>query len=87
MCMMYQLKKVNAIQITDTGDLVNEADYKTKIGEIEKKILDHYYNEYITTREFDKLTVEDFAARRKQAKVTTRSDIADFAKKNILMKN
>ena len=35
------LKKVNAIQTAGTSNLVKEADYDTRIGEIEKKILDH----------------------------------------------
>ena len=44
------VKKVNGIQTTDTGNLVKKADYKTKIGEVEKKMLDHdHNNKYITT--------------------------------------
>ena len=38
---MQQIKKLsknlNAIQTTDTGDLVKETDYDTKIGEIDKR--------------------------------------------------
>ena len=30
-------KNLNAIQTTDTGDLVKETDYDTKIGEIDKR--------------------------------------------------
>ena len=52
--MINYFKKVNAIQTTDTSDLVKKADYNTKIGEIEKKILDHdHSNKYITTKEFN----------------------------------
>ena len=42
------VKKVNAIQTTDT--VVNKSPYGTKIGEIEKKILDHDHDKYITTQ-------------------------------------
>ena len=51
--------------------------------QIEKKIHDHN-NKYYTTQEFDNLTVDDFAARLKQAKLATKADIADFVKKTDL---
>ena len=44
----------------------------TKISEVENKIPDHA--KYITTREFNKLTAENFAARLKQANLVTKSD-------------
>ena len=50
------VKKVNAIQTTDTSNLVKKTDYNTKISEIEKKITDHDHDKYITTQEFNKLT-------------------------------
>ena len=34
-----------------------------KINEIEKQILDHDHDKYITTPEFNKLAAENFAAR------------------------
>ena len=43
------VKKVNAIQTTDTSNLVKRIEYNTKIGEIEKKMLDHDPDQYITT--------------------------------------
>ena len=46
--MMNLLKKVNAIQITDTSNLVRKTDCHAKIGENEKKILDHAHAKYIT---------------------------------------
>ena len=49
---MKLVKKVNAIQGTNTSNLVKKADYNTKIEKIEKKILDH--SKYITTQEFNK---------------------------------
>ena len=65
------LKNVNDIKTTGTSNLV-KADYDTKISNIEKKILDHYHSEYITNQEFNKLTVDNFAARLKQAKLTSK---------------
>ena len=53
-------------------------DYNTNINEIEKKITDHNYDKYITNPEFDKLISENSAARLKQVKVATKSDIANF---------
>ena len=42
-----------------------ETDYNTKINEIEKRIMDHNQDKYITTPEFKKLTSEHLAARLK----------------------
>ena len=56
------VKKFNAIQTTDTSNLLKKTDYNTKMNEIEKKITDHdHSNKYITTQEFNKLTAENFA--------------------------
>ena len=78
------VKKVNDIKTTDTSDLVKKADYGTKIVEIEKKILHHHHDEYITTQKHNKLTVENFDGRLKQANLASRNDIADFIKKAYL---
>ena len=43
------VEKVNNIKTIDTSDLV---DCDTKISEIEKRILDHYHDEYITTQTY-----------------------------------
>ena len=52
-----------------------------KINEIKKKITDHdHSNKHITTQEFNKLTVENFAARSAEAKLITKPDIPDFVK-------
>ena len=57
-------------------------NYKTKINEIEKKIAGHgHNNKYITAPEFNKLTVENFAARLKQANLSSKSDIANWVSK------
>ena len=59
------VKKVNNMKTTytNTSDLVKKADYDTKSGEIEKKILDHNSDKFITNQEFNKLTADNFAAR------------------------
>ena len=55
------VKKVIAIQITDTSDLVYKADYNTKVSEIENQILDYDHDKYITTKELaTKVDIVDF---------------------------
>ena len=57
------VKKVNAIQTTDTSDLVKNDEYDTKIDGIEQEITDHAHsNKYVTTKGFNKLPTENFAA-------------------------
>ena len=51
--------------IPDTSYLVTATILNTKMSKVEKKIPDG--SKYITTQEFNKLTVENFAARLKQA--------------------
>ena len=75
---MNQLKKVNNIDTTDTSDLFKN----TKINKIEKKITYHNHDKYITAQEFNKLTAEKYAARLKQANLASKTDIADFVKKD-----
>ena len=72
------VKNINTIQTTYTSDLVKQADYNTKIDEIEKKKIDHDHEKYITTQE---LTAENFAARLKQANLKSKSNISDFLHK------
>ena len=79
---MNWLKKVNNIKTTDTSNLVKKSDYDTKIGEIEKKILDHNHDKYIATQEFNKMMTDNFAARVKQANLASEKDISDFILKN-----
>ena len=43
---------------------------------------DHDHDKYITTEEYNKLTSENFTARLKQANLTSKSDIANFVKKD-----
>ena len=58
---------------SSVSNLVKKTDYDTKYSELEKKITDHKHNKYITTSEFDKLTVENFAARLAQANLITKT--------------
>ena len=68
-------------KIPNVSNLVKKTDYNTKINEIEKKITDHDCDKYITTPEVNKLRAESFAARLQQAKLASKSDIANFVKK------
>ena len=53
-----------------------------KYNEIEKKIKGRDHDKYITTPEFNKLTSENFAARLRQENLASKSDIANFVKKD-----
>ena len=79
------VKRVNATQAIDGGNLVKKVDYNTKIGEIEKKIPDHDHGKYIATQEFNKLTAENLAARLAQAKLAGKVDITYFVKKVLMI--
>ena len=59
-------------KILYTSSLVTTTVLNTKNGEIENKIPDHA--KYIATQEFKKLTVENFAARLKQANLVSKTD-------------
>ena len=50
------------------SNLVKKTDYNTKINEIEKKITDHNHDKYISTKEFNKLTSENFCCKTKTSK-------------------
>ena len=56
----------------------------TKIGEVENKVPDH--SKYITTKKFNKLTAENFAAILKQANLVSKTDfdnkLISFNRKN-----
>ena len=43
--------------------LVRKTDYNTKISDIEKKIIDHNHDKYITTPEFHTMATDIFNAR------------------------
>ena len=72
----------------NVSNLVKKTDYNTKICEIENKIAtDHEHDKYITTQEFNNLTSENFNGRLAQANLASKSDIANFLKKNNFDKN
>ena len=76
------VKNVNAVQTTDTSNLVTKTDYNTKINEIEKKLLFHdHSNKYITTQKFNKSTSQIFVVRLAQANFASKNDIAVLVKK------
>ena len=53
-----------------------------RINEIENEITtDHDHDEYITTQEFDKLTLETFSERLAKANLASKCNIANFVKK------
>ena len=55
--MMNQFKKLIIILILLVPVIqFKKFDYNTNIDEIEKKIIDHDHEKYITTQEFHKLT-------------------------------
>ena len=73
------VKTFNAIQTSDTSNLVKKTGNDTTLSKNEKKITDHDdNNKYITTQKFNKSYSENFAARLKQANLATKADITDF---------
>ena len=49
---------------------IKKTDYDTRVGEIEKKLADHKHDEYITTKEFNKLKLA-------QADLVTKTDFSN----------
>ena len=85
----YQTNKTELeIKIPNTSGLVKKTDYNAKITEIEgkiprvsslatkayKKLTDHNQDKYITTPEFNIMTVSVFNARLAQANLITKTD-------------
>ena len=61
-------------KIPNVSNLVKKTDYNTKISEIENKIAtDHDHDKHIPTQEFNKLTLENFTARLKQANLASKN--------------
>ena len=60
--------------VHDVSSLVKKNDYNGKVSDINKKVIDHDNDEYITTSEFNKLTTQNFATRLSQANLVTRTD-------------
>ena len=61
-------------KIPSVSNLVNKTDYNTKFKEIENKVKHHNHDKYITTPEFNTLTVDIFNARLAQANLITKTD-------------
>ena len=61
-------------KIPSVSSLVKKTDYYTKISEFEKKVTDHNHDKYITTPEFNTLSVSVFNARLSQANLITKID-------------
>ena len=66
-------------KIPNTSDLATVTVSSSKVSEVENKTPNH--DKYITTSEFNKLTVENFIARLKQASLVTKSDFDKSLKK------
>ena len=60
---------------------LKKTNYNTKTNEIEKKIIDHDHNKYITTPEFNQLTTKDVVATLEQANLVSKNVIANFVEK------
>ena len=61
-------------EIPDARNLVKKKKkINTKICEIEKKVTDQDYGEYITISEFNKLTTENFKAKLARANLVTKT--------------
>ena len=61
-------------KIPDVSNLVNKADYTTKVTEIENKLINHNHDKYIDSQEFNKLAADVFNARVPQAKLITKTE-------------
>ena len=60
-------------KIPDVSTLVKKIDCGTRISKIKIKATDHNHGKYITTPEFDKLTVEVFSSRLVQENLITKN--------------
>ena len=61
-------------KIFDVSSLVKKTNSDTKITEIEKKLIDHNHDNYITTPEFNALADSVFNVRLAQANLITKTD-------------
>ena len=66
--------------------LVKKKTYDTKISELEKELIYHNYDKYITTSEFNTLAADVFNARLTQANLITKIDfdaeLSSFNRRN-----
>ena len=61
-------------KITNVSNLITKTGYNTKVS-------DHNYDKYITTREFNKLTTENFKPRLAQSNLITKTNLGTELKK------
>ena len=61
-------------KIPDVGSLVKKTNYSAKMGEHEKKLIDHNHDKYITTLEFNSLAADVFTTRLAKANLVTKTD-------------
>ena len=74
-------------KIRNVSNLVEKTDYNTKSSEIKNKITtDHDHDKYITAQEFRKVTSENITARLAKANLGSKSDVANFVKRQIYIK-
>ena len=66
-----------------TQNYNTKTDFIKKNNKIEKKIIDHNHDKYITTLEFNKFAAEDFDFRWKRANLASQSDIDKNSWSNI----
>ena len=64
---------------------LKKSDFNTKFNKIEKKTTDRNHDKYITTVEYNNR--RNFAARLGQENLATKSDVANFVIRQILMRN
>ena len=63
-------------KIPSVDNLVKKTDYDTEITGIENKLNNHNHDKYIDKSEFNKLAVDVFNARIRQANLITKTDFA-----------
>ena len=76
---------VNAVEnkITIVSNFVTKTDYNTKFNDI--KNTDNSHDKYVTILEFHRLSAEDFAARLKRVNLASKSVIANFVNKILIL--
>ena len=62
-------------KISDVRSLAKKTNYDTKISDLEKKLIDHNHDKYITTPEFNTLAASVFNARLAQTNLIPKADL------------
>ena len=84
--MMNQLKMLMLFKLLIPVIYLKKDDYKTKLSELEKKILGQNHDKYIT-QDINKLTGQNFAVRSAQARLATETGIVIQQKRQVLIIN